>query len=151
MTKSLRRTAVTALALAILAVAPAEALAPVTVTTKDPSPSVVTRPTLVSPRQVIKLRENARTPFTPVRFKVYPETYGYRPTSSACQAQFRTPYRKTGSNGRVVITLGQRKPLCAGVLYQAQALIGKGDVPDKFAHLCVRGRTPDSTACQDSL
>ena len=125
----------------------------VVVTTKDPSPSVVTRPALVNARDVIKIREDAMTPFTKVRFKVYPDTTGFRPTNSRCQGQFFTAARKTGSNNKVVITLAPRKPLCKGVLYQAEALIGGAgnDVPDKFAHLCVRGRpSPTSTGCQDN-
>jgi hypothetical protein len=135
-----------------LALLAAAALAPVTVTAKDPSPSIVTRPTLVTRGQTVRVRENARAPLTPVRFKVYPETYGFRPTTSACQGKFFTAYTKTGSSGRVVITLHPRKPLCKGVLYQAEALIGHGDVPDKFAHICVRGRTsPTGTACSDTV
>jgi hypothetical protein len=140
MTISLRGTAVASLAVGALAVAPASALAPITVNTKDPSPSVVTRPALVSPTQVIRLRENALVSNTPVRFKVYPDTSGFRATNGACAGKFFTAYRKTGSNHRVLITLNQPKKLCRGVLYQAEALIGKGDVPDKFAHLCVRGK-----------
>jgi hypothetical protein len=148
---SLRTAAATMAAFGALAVAPALALAPVTVTAKDPSPSMVTRPTLIGRTQVVKLRENAQTPNTVVRFKVYPETYGYRATSSACQGTFHTHWVKTASNGKVTIRMNHPKPLCAGVLYQAQARIGEGEVPDKFAHLCVRGRTPDATSCQDSL
>ena len=146
MTRVLPLAAVAALVLVV----PAAALAPITVNTKDASPSVVTRPALVSPTQVIRVRENAQTPSTPVRLKVYPDTSGFRPTNSRCAGQFHTPYKKTASNGKVVITLGQPKKLCAGVLYQAEALIGHGDVPDKFAHLCVRGRIPGGTGCQDN-
>ena len=142
----------TLLAFGLLAAAPAAALAPVTVTTKDPSPTVITRPTLIGRTQVVYLRENARTPNTVVRFKVYPETYGFRPTSSACQGTFHTRWVKTASNGRVTIRMRHPKPLCTGVLYQAQAKIGEGEVPDKFAHLCVRGVPSDGTAaCRDSL
>src|SRR4051794_7711363 len=142
-------------AVAVIAVAfaatPAIALAPVVTNTKDASPSVVTRPALASPRQVVKVRENAMTPSTPVRLKVYPDTSGFQPTSSHCQGKYMTPYRKTGSNGKVVIALNPRKPLCAGILYQAEALIGHGDVADKFAHICVRGRpSAGSTGCQDN-
>lgn len=139
--------AVAALTLA----APAVAQSPVTVTAKDPSPTVITRPTVIGPNQIPRLRENARTPNTVVRFKVYPETYGYRATSSACQGTFHTRWIKTGSTGKVTIPMRHAKPLCRGVLYQAQAKIGEGEVPDKFAHLCVRGRTPDGVSCQDSL
>ena len=142
----------TAAALTMLAATTAVALSPVTVTAKDPDPSGTTRPVLVTRGQTVRVKENAHTPFTPVRFKVYPETYGFRPTTSACQGKFFTAYRKTGSGGTVVITLHPHKPLCKGVLYQAQALIGHGDVPDKFAHICVRGRTsPTGTACADNL
>ena len=74
----------------MLAASSAVALAPVTVPAKDPSQSVITRPALVSRGQTVRVKENARTPFTPVRFKVYPETYGYRPTTSACQGKFFT-------------------------------------------------------------
>jgi hypothetical protein len=151
MTISLRATAAAALALGGLAAAPAVARAPITVTTKDPSPTVVTRPALVSPRQVVRIREDAMTPSTPVRLKVYPDTYAFRPTNSRCQGQFFTRYVKTRSNHKVTITLAPRKPLCAGVLYQAEALIGKGDVPDKFAHLCVRGKvSPYQTGCESN-
>jgi len=128
------------------------ALAPITVTAKDPSPTVITRPSLVTRGQTVRVKEHAPYPNTPVRFKLYPETYGYRPTSSSCQGKFFTARRRTGSGGTVVITLHPRKPLCRGVLYQAEALIGTGDVPDKFAHFCVRGRTSATgTACADSL
>ena len=152
MTTPVRLAAASAAALTMLGATSAVALSPITVTAKDPSPSVVTRPTLVTRGQTIRVRENARTPITPVRFKVYPETYGFRPTTPACQGKFFTAYRKTGDNGRVVVTLHPSKPLCKGVLYQAQALIGHGDVPDKFAHICVRGRTsPTGTACSDNL
>ena len=147
-----RKAFITLAIIGTLAAAPAEALAPVTVTTKDPSPTIITRPTLIGRTQVVRLRENARTPNTVVRFKVYPETYGYRATSSACQGTFHTRWVKTGSTGKVTITMNHPKPLCAGVLYQAQAKIGEGEVPDKFAHLCVRGTPSDGTAaCRDSL
>src|SRR4051812_237811 len=147
----IRTTVVVAGVAAVACAAPAVALAPITVNTKDASPSVVTRPALVSPTQVINVRENAQTPSTPVRLKVYPDTSGFRPTNSRCAGQFRTAYKKTGSNGKVVIRLNQPKKLCAGILYQAEALIGHGDVPDKFAHLCVRGRpSATSTGCQDN-
>jgi hypothetical protein len=130
----------------------AAALTPITITAKDPSPTVITRPSLVSRTQTVRVREHAPYPNTPVRFKVYPETYGYRPTSSACQGKFFTVRRRTGSGGTVVITLQPHKRLCKGVLYQAEALIGTGDVPDKFAHICVRGRTSATgTACSDSV
>lgn len=152
MTTPVRLAAAGAAALTMLGVTSAAALSPVTVTAKDPSPSVVTRPTLVTRGQTVRVKENAHTPITPVRFKVYPETYGFRPTTSACQGKFFTAYRKTGSGGTVVITLHPNKPLCKGVLYQAEALIGHGDVPDKFAHICVRGRTSATgTACSDNL
>src|SRR5690349_18982853 len=122
-----RPAAAIAAALSVLAATTATALAPVTVPAKDPSQSVVTRPTLVARGQTVRVSENARAPITPVRFKVYPDTYGYRPTNSACQGRFLTAYRRTGDNGRVVITLHPRKPLCRGVLYHAEALIGHGD------------------------
>ena len=139
-------------ALLALAAAAIPAYATVTAPAKDPSPTVVTRPTLVTRTGVVQVSERAPYPNTLVRFKVYPQTYGYRPTSSACQGTFHTSRRRTDSRGSVVIRLRPRKPLCAGVLYQAEALIGSGDVPDKFAHLCVRGRTSDTgTACSDSL
>jgi hypothetical protein len=152
MTTPARLAAATTAAFTILGASSATALAPITVPAKDPSPSVITRPTLVSRGQTVRVKEDAHVPITPVRFKVYPETYGFRPTSSACQGKFFTAYRRTGDNGKVVITLHPRKPLCRGVLYQAEALIGHGDVPDKFAHICVRGRTsPTGTACSDNL
>jgi len=142
------------LPLAVIGLVAAEAALALTVTVpaKDPSPTVITRPTLVSRSDTVQISERAPYPNTPVRFKVYPETYGYRPTNSACQGRFFTARRRTNSNGRVVIRLHPNKPLCRGVLYQAEALIGTGDVPDKFAHFCVRGRTsPTGTACKDSL
>ena len=149
--KRIRGSAAVAGVIGVFFAAPAVALAPITVNTKDPSPTVVTRPALVSPNQVIKIRENAQTPFTPVRLKVYPDTSGFRPTNSTCAGQFPTAYKKTGSNGKVVIRLNQPKKLCPGILYQAEALIGHGDVPDKFAHLCVRGRpSVGATGCQDN-
>jgi hypothetical protein len=153
MTTPVRLAAAGAAAVTVLGAASAAvALSPITVTAKDPSPSVITPPTLVTRGQTVRVSENARAPITPVRFKVYPETYGFRPTTSACQGKFFTAYKKTGDSGRVVITLRPRKPLCKGVLYQAEALIGHGDVPDKFAHICVRGRTsPTGTACADNL
>jgi hypothetical protein len=142
----------TVLAFGLIAAAPATALVPVTVTAKDPSPTIITRPALIGRTQVVRLREDAHTPNTVVRFKVYPETYGYRATSRACQGTFHTRWVKTASNGKVTITMRHPKPLCAGVLYQAQAKIGEGEVPDKFAHLCVRGVPSDETApCRDSL
>jgi hypothetical protein len=141
MMTSLRGAVSASLAVGGLALAPAAALAPpITVTTKDPSPTVVTRPALVRPNQIIRLREDAHVSNTPVRFKVYPDTSEFKPTNSACAGKFTTAARKTASNHKVVITLNQPKPLCKGVLYQAQALIGTGKVPDKFAHLCVRGK-----------
>ena len=149
---SVRLAAVTAAALSALGVSSAVALAPVTVPAKDPSQSVITRPTLVSRGQTIRVKEASQAPVTPVRFKVYPDTYGYRPTNSSCQGKFFTAYKRTSDSGRVVITLLPHKPLCKGVLYQAEALIGHGDVPDKFAHFCVRGRTSATgTACADNL
>jgi hypothetical protein len=152
MTTPVRLAAASAAALTMLGAASATALSPITVTAKDPDPSGTTRPALVTRGQTVRVKENAHVPATPVRFKVYPETYGFRPTSSACQGRFFTAYRKTGSGGTVVIMLQPRKPLCRGVLYQAQALIGHGDVPDKFAHICVRGRTSATgTACSDNL
>ena len=141
-----RLAAASAAALLLAGASSATALAPITVPAKDPSPSIVTRPSLVSRGQIVRVRENARAPITPVRFKVYPETYGFRPTTSACQGKFFTAYKRTGDDGKVTITLHPSKPLCRGVLYQAQALIGRGDVPDKFAHICVRGRPADGSA-----
>ena len=143
--------AAVAIAAAICA-APAFARS-ITVNTKDASPSVVTRPALVSRTDVVFVRENAMTPFTKVRLKVYPDTTGFRPTSSSCQGQFFTAAKKTASNGKVTIKLVHPKRLCKGVLYQAEALIGGAgsDVPDKFAHICVRGRpSPTSTGCEDN-
>ena len=140
------------LATLALAAADAGAVAPVTVPATDPSPTVSTRPTLVSVGQVVRISVNSPSPITPLRFKVYPDSYGFQPTNSACQGQFYTPYVRTSRTGRVVITLTHPKPLCRGLIYQAEALIGTGDVPDKFAHLCVRGRsTPTSQGCADSL
>lgn len=135
--------------ISLLAIA---ALAPVTVAAKDPSPTVITRPTLVTRGQTVRVKEHAPYPNTPVRFKVYPEAPGFRATNSSCQGQFFTARRRTGSGGTVIITLHPHKPLCRGVLYHAEALIGTGDVPDKFAHMCVRGRTSATgSACSDSL
>jgi hypothetical protein len=152
MTTPVRLAAASAAALTMLGATSAVALSPVTVTAKDPSQSVITRPTLVTRGQTVRVKENAHVPITPVRFKVYPDTYGYRPTTSACQGRFMTAYRRTGDGGTVVITLHPHKPLCKGVLYHAEALIGHGDVPDKFAHFCVRGRTSATgTACADNL
>ena len=88
------------------------ALAPITVPAKDPSPTVITRPSLVTRGQTVRLKEHAPYPNTPVRFKLYPETYGYRPTSTSCQGKFFTTRRRTGSGGTVIITLHPRKPLC---------------------------------------
>src|SRR5689334_13049499 len=104
----------------------AEALA-VIVPAKDPSPAVITRPTLVHRDDIIKIREKADGyPDTKVRFKVYPETYGYRATSPGCQGRpfYFTPYRRTNVNGVVVIRLNPPKPWCRGVMYQAEALLG---------------------------
>ena len=140
MKSSLRGTATTALILGTLALTPAVALAPpIVVPTKDPSPAVVTTPRLINPTQIVKIREDALVSNTPVRIKVYPDNTGYRPTNGSCQGSFTTPARKTGSNHKVVIQLNNSKKWCKGLLYQAQALIGSKRVPDKFAHLCVRG------------
>jgi hypothetical protein len=147
-----RLAAASAAGLSILGASSAVALAPVTVPAKDPSQSVITRPTLVSRGQTVRVREASQAPVTPVRFKVYPDTYGYRPTNSSCQSKFFTAYKRTSDSGKVVVTLHPHKPLCKGVLYHAEALIGHGDVPDKFAHFCVRGRTSATgTACSDNL
>lgn len=151
---SVQRTARVALVaapatLALFAALPATAATPITVRALDPSPTVVTRPTFVNRTSIVRVSEKAPSPHTPLRFKVYPETYGYRPTSSSCQGTFRTPKQRTDGNGRVTIRLDNAKPWCKGVLYQAQALIGSG-VADKFAHFCVRGTDPAIAACQDS-
>lgn len=131
----------------------ASAAVAVTVPAKDPSPSIVTAPTLVSRGDIVRISERSGYPNTPVRFKFYPDTYGQRATNASCQGGIHYTRRaRTDSRGRVVIRLRPRKPFCRGVLYQAQALIGTGDVPDKFAHFCVRGRTsPTGTACSDNL
>lgn len=152
MKSSLRGTAATALTLGGLALTPAAALAPpIVVPTKDPSPAVVTLPRLINSTQIVKIREDALVANTPVRIKVYPDNSGYRPTNSSCQGSFTTPARKTGSNHKVVIRLNNSKKWCKGLLYQAQALIGTGKVPDKFAHLCVRGDVqPAFPGCQDN-
>lgn len=135
----------------VVGATPAQALAPVTISTHDTAPFGTTRPTLVGATQVVRLHESARVPRTPVRFKVYPDTYGYRAVNGSCQGKFFTPYVKTTSTGGVTITLDPARRLCRGVVYQAEALIGHGDVPDKWAHMCVRGReTPTAAACQDS-
>jgi len=110
---------------------------------KDPSPTTYTRATLVSRTDIVKVRVKVPYPNTKVRFKVYPETYRYAPTSSSCAGMFHTARHLTNDNGVVVIRLNPTKPLCAGVLYQAETLIGTGDVPDKFAHICVRARGSD--------
>ena len=147
-----KRIAVVAVAVATLAAVDAFANT-VVVPARDASPTVVTRPTLVSRTDIVKVRETSDYPDTKVRFKLYPETYGFRATNSSCQGRpfYFTPRRRTNSAGTVVIRLHPPKPLCRGVLYQAEALIGTGDVPDKFAHICVRGRPSDSSAaCMDS-
>ena len=130
----------------------AAAIPPITAIAKDPSPTVITHPTLVSRGQIIRVSETSKYPNTPVRLKVYPETYGFAPTNAGCAGQFFTPYVQSNGSGRVVITLHPPKPLCPGVLYQAEALISTGNVPDRFAHLCVRGRTSvGGSACSDNL
>ena len=145
MTKTVQLVAVAAVA-AFAAVDIASAIT-VVVPAKDPSPTVITRPTMVSQTDIVKVRVKVPYPNTLVRFKVYPETYGYHATSPSCTAQFHTmPRRKTNSAGIVTIRLNPPKPLCKGVLYQAETLIGTGDVPDKFAHICVRGRPADGSA-----
>ena len=121
---------------------------------RTPARPSITRPTLVSRGQTVRVKENARTRRSrPCASRSIPTPTGYRPTNSACQGKFFTAYKRTtDSGGTVVITLHPHKPLCKGVLYQAEALIGHGDVPDKFAHFCVRGRTsPTGTACSDNL
>ena len=112
---------------------------------------MVTRPALVRATQVVQIRDNALVANTPVRIKVWPDTSGYRPTNGSCQRQFTTPPKKTGPNHKVVIKLNNSKRWCKGLLYQAQALIGSGKVPDKFAHLCVRGDVqPEFPGCENN-
>jgi hypothetical protein len=97
-----RLAAASAAGLSILGASSAVALAPVTVPAKDPSQSVITRPTLVSRGQTVRVKEASQAPITPVRFKVYPDTYGYRPTNSSCQGRFFTAYKRTSDSGKVV-------------------------------------------------
>lgn len=129
---------------------PAVAAAPVTVPAKDATQRGLTLPTLTSPSQRVRVTENARYPNTPVRFKVLPDLPGgYTPPSSCIGHPFTTAAHKTGSNGRVAIVLNPTRRFCAAIHYDAEALIGSGKVPDKWAHFCVRGRTSGGYACSD--
>lgn len=139
------------IAAVVMGATPALALAPITVNTHDPDPGGPTRPTLVGSTQIIRVHTKTQYPRTLVRFRVYPETNGATLPSTCQRAQFRTIRKRTTSTGSVTITLDPPRRLCRGLIYQVGTLIGTGDVPDKWAHMCVRGRlTPTAYSCQDS-
>ena len=143
---------VAGVAAVVVGATPALALAPVVVVnTHDPDPGGPTRPTLVSSLQTIKVHTRTKYPHTLVRFRVYPETNGATLPSTCQRVQFRTSRHRTNSTGSVTITLAPPKRLCRGLIYQAGTLIGTGDVPDKWAHMCVRGRVSQyAYACESS-
>ena len=146
MSRMLRSGASIAIAALMLAV-PAVAGPPVTVPAKDATQRGTTLPTLISSPQRVRVTENARTPNTPVRFKVMPVLPGgYTPPSSCLGHAYTTAPHRTGSNGKVAIILNPSKHFCKAIHYDAEALIGTGKVPDKWAHFCVRGRTTDPMA-----
>jgi hypothetical protein len=149
MLRTLRVAVPAGVALLTLAI-PAVASSPVTVPAKDATQRGLTPPTLISTPQRVRVTENAQYPNTPVRFKVLPVLPGgYTPPASCLGHPFTTAARRTGSNGRVAIVLNPTRRFCASIHYDAEALIGSGRVPDKWAHFCVRGRTSQGYACSD--
>ena len=146
MLRTLRVTIPIGIAALTLAI-PAVAISPVTVPAKDATQRGSTLPTLIRSSDRVRVTENARVPNTPVRFKVLPVLPGgYTPPASCLRNQFTTAAHRTGSNGKVAIVLNPTKRFCKAIHYDAEALIGTGKVPDKWAHFCVRGRTTDPMA-----
>ena len=146
MPRTLRMATLIGVAALILAI-PAIARAPITVPAKDATQRGSTLPILIDTPDRVRVTENARVRNTPVRFKVLPVLPGgYTRPPSCLRQPFTTAAHKTASNGKVGIILNPTKRFCKAIHYDAEALIGSGKVPNKWAHFCVRGKTTDPLA-----
>ena len=130
-----------------------------TITAKNQEPSIGREP-LVSSTEDVRVRKSATranryavSPSTKYRVRVFPDTYGFRPTSLACQGRFTTPAKRStgGEFPGISIVVDPPKRWCKGIRYRGVLLVGaRGSMSDGVFMFCVRGRqTPTTQSCGD--
>ena len=130
-----------------------------TITAKSQEPAYGTEP-LVDRTEDVRVKKKATranpyavSPSTKYRVRVFPDTYGFKPTSTACQGRYTTPANRSRGvqlPGRSIV-VDLRKRWCKGIRYRGVLLVGaRGSVSDGVFMFCVRGRqTPTTQSCGD--
>lgn len=140
----------------LAAVAASVALAATTVTINARSnvlPMTGKEP-LVGSRQSVLVKARGLGPHVKYSIKIYPDTYMYEPTSSACKGELHSLARRSTSSGVVVLGPIRAsgtgiKPWCKGIVYRGD--LHYRSVIERRIAFCVRGSAaPGAAACEDN-